>query len=158
MLPTGYENWDCSWISMMYMVNCTGEWFDQVTKVFNGDISVLNVQKEIQLGHPQLPILEGCWIILGWAWASSRMHLGCPCTDMSAAIISSSRTTWLHWHGLSFTVKPWASRGIHAMYERSYQMHPWSQGTSCCLSLVASACHAIVRLTILQKVSCRACC
>ena len=42
-----------------------------------------------------------------------------------------------HWHGLSFTVKSWASRGIHAMYEQSCLAHTWSQRTSCRLSLVA---------------------
>ena len=38
-------------------------------------------------------------------------------------------------HGLSFIIKPWASRGILAMYERSCQVHTWRQHTSCCLSL-----------------------
>ena len=43
--------------TMVYMVDCIGEWFDQVNKVFKGDISrCANAQKEIQLGHPQLPI------------------------------------------------------------------------------------------------------
>ena len=80
-----------------------------------------------------LRLLERCWIILGWAWASSRLHLESP-RRHDAAI-----HPWLNWHGLSFTVKPWASRRIPAMYERSCQVRTWTQRTysrSCSLSLV----------------------
>ena len=60
-----------------------------------------------------------------------------------------------HWHGLSFTVKPWASRGIPTMYERSCQACIWSQWLPVTSSL---PCYAILRLTIVQKVSFSVCC
>ena len=52
---------------------------------------------------------------------------------------SSSRTIqWLLGHGLSFTVKPWASRGIPTVYEQSCQASNWSQNAPCArLSLAA---------------------
>ena len=60
-------------------------------------------------------ILERCWIILEQAWASNKLHLECP----QACSYRPARLLWLQGHGLSFTVKPWASRGIHAMYALS---------------------------------------
>ena len=74
---------------------------------------------------------ERCWIILGRAWVSSELHLECP---LWHAAICPARLLWLHGHWLSFTVKPWASRGIPAMYEQLCQVRTLSQCTSCCLS------------------------
>ena len=66
----------------------------------------------IKYTHQPLKLVR-CWIILGWAWASSKLHLECPHRH---AAIRPARLLWLQGHGLSFTVKPWASRGIHATY------------------------------------------
>ena len=71
---------------------------------------------------------------------------------MSTQTIRPVRLLWLHWHWLSFTVKPWASWGNLAMYEQSCQVCTWSQRTSC-LSLIAYLCHAIITLNIFQKVA-----
>ena len=77
--------------------------------------------------------LERCWIILGRAWPSSRLHLECPHT----CSYLSSWTTMATLAWCKFTVKPWVSMGILAMYEWSCQACTWSQHMSCCLSLVA---------------------
>ena len=83
----------------------------------------------------------------------SRLHLGCP--HRHATICLSG----LLWHGVSFIIKQWVSRGVPAMYERSCQARTWNQRTSCCLSLIACLVRrSSVGLTIVQKVSCRACC
>ena len=69
------------------------------------------------------------------------------------AAIYSAGLLWLHWHGPSFTVKQWASRGIPAIYERSCQACAWSQHTSDLLSVTCSlSCQAIIS-TIVQKVA-----
>ena len=61
-------------------------------------------------------------------------------------------------HGLSFTVKPWASREISAMYERSCQAHIWSQCTSCCLFCLSLIACLVLQSSDSQKLNCRACC
>ena len=70
-------------------------------------------------------------------------------------------------HGLSFTVKPWASKGTPVMYERSCQALTWSKShhrtfsVTCSLpwwSHVQSSDSYHVPRTIVQKVSCRMCC
>ena len=83
---------------------------------------------------------------------------------------SSSRTTWLHWHGLSFTVLI-----NYTCWSLSYvTVNELAGGSMLCMSGHAKRipearhillsvtrslpCHTIVRLTIVQKVSCRACC
>ena len=70
-------------------------------------------------------LLEGCSIIPGRAWASSKMHLKCP--HRHAWDIRPTELLWFHHHGLSFIVKPWASKGIPAMYEQSCQALIWSK-------------------------------
>ena len=90
-----------------------------------------------------------CWIILGRAWASSKLHLECPHRH---AAIRPVRLLCLQEHGLSFTVKPWASKGIHAMYERSCQVRIWSQRAPCWPTVTCSLpCHAIVRLASMVR-------
>ena len=87
-------------------------------------------------------LLVRCWIILGWAWTSSKMHIECP-----RRYYSTVSPLWVQQYGLSFTVKPWTSREIHAMYERSCLARTWSQRTPCCLTATCSLpCRAIVRL------------
>ena len=91
-------------------------------------------------------ILVRCWIILGQAWVSSNCIWNAP-TQTHLSYLSSQTTmaTWT-W-AISFTVKPWASRGIHAMYEWSCQANTWSQRTPCCPTITHSLpCHTIVRL------------
>ena len=99
----------------------------------------------IRLYHGLL--LERCWIILGRAWASSKLHLKYP--HWHAAICPGG-LLWLHRHGLSFTVKPWAPAVMPSTYLKpAYILLPVTRSLPC---------HAIIRLTIVQKVSCRACC
>ena len=55
-----------------------------------------------------------CCIILGRAWAGSKLRSGCPhVVDHTCwhVAICPAGLLWLHWHGVSFTVKPWATRG-----------------------------------------------
>ena len=69
--------------------------------------------------HLYLHVLCNGWFWeqhLGQAWASSRLHLESPHRH---AAIRPAGLLWLHRHGLSFTVKPWAP----AVYERSCQAH-----------------------------------
>ena len=85
---------------------------------------------------PAVVILVRCWITLGRAWASSKLHLECPHRHVA---IRPARLLWLQGHGLSFTVEPRVSKGIHAMYERSCQARTWSQRTPCCPTVTQSS-------------------
>ena len=92
------------------------------------------------LGIQWVILLERYCIIMGWTWAGSNSHLGCPHVVDHTCWHEAIRPAGLHGHGLSFTVKPWASRGILAMYERSCHVLTWSKPhhrTFCSLSLTA---------------------
>ena len=88
-------------------------------------------------------LLQRCCIILGWTWVGSKLLLGCPhVVDHTCwhVAICPAGLLWLHGHGLSLVVKPWARKGIPAMYERSCQVLTWSKPrnrTFCSLSLAA---------------------
>ena len=106
--------------------------------------------------------LERCCIILGRAWVSSKMHLKCPHRHVRA-ICPAGLLYGYTGHGLSFTVKPWASKGIPAMYEWSCQALTWSKPRHRTFCLSLAACLAGVTRssqtrTMVQKVSCRVCC
>ena len=100
-------------------------------------------------------ILERCWIILGQAWVSSRLHLGCPHRH---AAIRPAGLLWLHWHGLSFIVKTWAVGSCY-VWVVIPSANTWSQHISSCMPVTHSLpCHTILSdlLSIVQKVSCNA--
>ena len=87
--------------------------------------------------------LERCCIILGRAWGSSKLHLKCPHRHAALHEIFVQPDYYGYTgYGVSFIVKPWASKRIPAMYERSCQALTWNKLRHRTDSLSLAACLA----------------
>ena len=90
------------WIILSHTCSCTCFW-NTVICVLRSLWATLGIQWVI--------LLERHCIILGRAWAGRKLRLGSPHVVDHTCWHEAIHPAGLHGHGVSFTIKPWASRG-----------------------------------------------